>query len=55
MNSVPMTWDLPCPWCDYYVRVASNAPRGGEDAADLMQHHIGIHDKTWQDFLWERA
>jgi sarcosine oxidase delta subunit len=50
-------WILPCPWCKFELRVF---PRGGpygagEEAADRMREHVeSAHDKTWQDFLWER-
>lgn len=48
-------WDFPCPWCAFKITVfARGGPYGaGEEAADVMQHHLREQhpDRTWRELL----
>lgn len=53
----PPSWKLPCPWCDFHLRVFARGQRGrdegaGVEAAQVMEKHVAErHAKTWREFL----
>ena len=56
-----MSWNLRCPWCDYYIIVGNRGMHGsdmgaGVEAANLMEEHvIEVHNKTWVEFIKETS
>jgi hypothetical protein len=49
-------FDMHCPWCDWYIVVnargsSGNDPGSGVEAAQMMEAHVGRHDRTWAEYL----
>ena len=58
MSKPVPTWNLPCPWCTWYIIVGARGMRGqdegaGVEAVAVMERHMRYHhpDKTWKDYL----
>ena len=54
---LPTSWNLNCPWCEFYIVVGPRGAHGGDpgagvEAADMMREHCQVrHEKSWEEFL----